>query len=77
MHFRFVIYICVIEFQIFAHFRLFEGRALIQGGRLFDNSMSSVGAYSKGRLIEALRYGHMSSSVRESMGGVTSLPNHM
>ena len=43
--------------------RLFEGWALIRGGRLFDNDVSRVGAYSRvgalslrGRLVEALWY---------------------
>ena len=34
---------------------LFEGWTLIRGGRLLDISVSRVGAYSRGHLIEALR----------------------
>ena len=56
-----------MKYQIIVHFRelkggrLFEGRAHIRGGRLFDNLVSRIGAlrvgsYSRGCLIEALQY---------------------
>ena len=46
------------EISIIAHFRglrgehLFEGWALIGWGRLLDNLVSRVGAYSRGVLIQ-------------------------
>ena len=51
----------MLKFQIDFHFkelrdrRLFEELALNRGGRLLDIPVPRVGAYSRGRTIEALR----------------------
>ena len=52
----------VIRYQIIEAIRLFEEGALTRRRRFFDDRVSRVGAYlrvgaySRGRLIEALRY---------------------
>ena len=62
MHNILLIWIFVLKFQINFHFRglkdrsFFERWVLVRGGRLLDIPVSRVGAYSRGRLIEALRY---------------------